>query len=637
MQVEKIVEASLTAPEEKSANIQRANIKLSVIFEAIKLIIVVDRQSKNVATALTILAHFLTAKETNFRYVGLDIMSHFIEYPETKAQVLLHIDTIIESLKDRDLSVQQRALDLLFYICDGNIAGRIVKELIDFLPIANYEIHDELVLKIAILAEKFGKSRAWLIDIILELINTSGENVGDEIWFRVVQIVTNHEEVREYSTSRILKDMKRELCNEKIVRIAGYIIGEYGHLIANEPGSSPLEQFMALHSKFRTVSNSTRCILLSTYLKMVNLFPEIKHEIVRVFQQYSFCIDLELQQRACEYLAIIEMDTDDLLQAICEEMPHFPEKHNILINQLELKYQDSSNEKALKLLKSQSAKPAIDTDISSLVLSNEGISPFKEESLSIDLLDLRSEDVATTVKPITNLLQKLYTENSGILYEDNAIQIGVKMEFRNNLGKIAVFYGNKLNVGLDNVCSEIESESFLKTNLVQSIAETIPASTQYHQLFDLECVSVINTLPVLKLKFEIGAQIPKEFRLQLPIIVSKFIVPVHLNYSVFAERWKQLESVNLEFKNSISLESLSSPPNVSGILKSLNIQVLEGLDEESLEINGSGIFCSTKEAKVGCLISIVKSESVIHIIIINRALQQLCVLLISQYHLPWEM
>ena len=109
------------------------------------------------------------------------------------------------------------------------------------------------------------------------------------------------------------------------------------------------------------------------------------------------------------------------------------------------------------------------------------------------------------------------------------------------------------------------------------------------------------------------------------------------NYSVFAERWKQLESVNLEFKNSISLESLSSPQNVAGILKSLNIQVLEGLDEESLEIKGSGIFCSTKEAKVGCLISIVKSESVIHIIIINRALQQLYVLLISQYHLPWEM
>jgi AP-2 complex subunit alpha len=608
-QVDKIVDSTLTAPEEKSTNIQRANIKLSVIFEAMKLIIEVNRESKHVAKAMAILVHFLTAKETNFRYVGLDIMSHFIGYPETKSEVLLQMDSIIESLKDKDLSVQQRALDLLFYMCDSQIAGRIVKELIDFLPLANYEIQDELVLKIAILAEKYGKSRAWFIDIILELISTAGEHVGDELWFRVVQIVTNHEEVRPYAASRVLKDLKSELCNEKTVKIAGYILGEYGHLIANEPGSSPLEQFMILHAKFRTASSSTRCILLSNYLKLVNLFPEIKQEIVRVFRHYSRVLDLELQQRACEYLTILEMETDELLQAICEEMPAFSEKHNILITQLEMKYTEKSNSKALKLLESQMANISIVTDISGIIISNDNLSPFKEENQSNDLLDLQSEVIPVSlVKPVDELRYKLYTENTGILYEDNILQIGLKMEFRNNLGKVALFFGNKLSIGLNNVSSLIEPSSALSVTIDQSIADTIPAGTQYHQMFDLECVSVITELPVLKVTFQITSQIPREITLQLPIIVSKFIVPVQLTSAVFTERWKQLELVNREFKRQIFVDSSSYSKDIKNTLASSNIKVLDESSDHSLK--GSGIFFSKKEGKVGCLILIEKSLQV---------------------------
>jgi AP-2 complex subunit alpha len=605
----------LSAPEEKSANLQRANIKLSVIFEAIKLLIEFDRESKNAIKAMAILTHFLSAKETNFRYVGLDIMSHFIGYPETKAQIKLQIDSIIESLKDKDLSVQQRALDLLFYMCDGEIAGRVVKELIDFLPLANYEIQDELVLKIAILAEKYGTSRAWFIDIILELISSAGDYVGDEIWFHVVQIVTNHEQVREYAATRVMKDLKRELCNEKTVKIGGYIIGEYGHLIANEPGLSPLEQFITLHSKFRTASSSTRYILLSTYLKMVNLFPEIKQEVVRVFRHYSRVLDLELQQRACEYLSILEMETDELLQSICEEMPPFAQRHNILITLLEMKYTESSNSKALKLLESQIANISTTTDLSDVMISKDSLSPFKEEAQSMDLLDLQSDIMnVSLVKPVDELLYKLYTENTGILYEDNALQIGLKMEFRNNLGKIALFYGNKLGVGLDNVNSFIESSPALSSTLAQSIADKIPPGTQYHQLFDLECVSVINELPVLKFTYQISSQIPRELNLQLPVMISKFVVPVQLTPAVFTERWKQLESGNLEFQSKkIMVKSSSNGKNIKDTLTSLNIKVLD--EDNSLETKGSGIFFS-KEGKVGCLVLIEKSLPVRLIILI---------------------
>lgn len=120
-----------------------------------------------------------------------------------------------------------------------------------------------------------------------------------------------------------------------MVKVGGYILGEFGHLIANEQGCSPIEQFHALHSKINICTAPTRALLLTTYLKWVNLFPEIKEHLINIFRRYTHVLDAELQQRACEYLALATRDDDDeLLQAVCDEMPVFPERESALISRL---------------------------------------------------------------------------------------------------------------------------------------------------------------------------------------------------------------------------------------------------------------------------------------------------------------
>ena len=46
--------------------------------------------------------------------------------------------------------------------------------------------------------------------------------------------------------------------------------------------SSPMVQFQLLHSKFHLCCLATRQLMLSTYVKFVNLFPEIKTQIQQV-------------------------------------------------------------------------------------------------------------------------------------------------------------------------------------------------------------------------------------------------------------------------------------------------------------------------------------------------------------------
>merc|ERR1712238_211910 len=69
--------------------------------------------------------------------------------------VMKHQATVIVSLKDADISVRRRALDLLFVMCDTDNAERIVDELVAHLILADAAIREEMVLKIAILAEKY--------------------------------------------------------------------------------------------------------------------------------------------------------------------------------------------------------------------------------------------------------------------------------------------------------------------------------------------------------------------------------------------------------------------------------------------------------------------------------------------------
>ena len=78
----------------------------------------------------------------------------------------------------------------------------------------------------------------------------------------------------------------------------------------------------------------TRALLLSTYVKFVNLFPEIKHNVEEIFLADSNLrsADAELQQRASEYLALAKITSLDVLATVLEEMPPFPEKVTLLLS-----------------------------------------------------------------------------------------------------------------------------------------------------------------------------------------------------------------------------------------------------------------------------------------------------------------
>ena len=170
------------------------------------------------------------------RYLGLDAMAHLAACSSSLTPVKKHQDTIILSLKDRDISVRRRALDLLYSMCDTSNAKTIVGELVEYLQVADFNLRGEMVLKIAILTERFAtevsprrarqgtvadRQYEWYVDTILQLISAAGDHVGAEVWYRVVQLVTNNEDLQPYAAAAVFKHLQVSTCHETMIRVSG--------------------------------------------------------------------------------------------------------------------------------------------------------------------------------------------------------------------------------------------------------------------------------------------------------------------------------------------------------------------------------------------------------------------------------
>lgn len=343
--------------DRQNKSVSRVNAAHSVLFEAFNVIVHYDHDEQLLNTSATLLGKYMQDKDPNLKYLSLDTMSRmaFSKFASVKAAIRKNLDTILLALKDPDISIRRRALDLLYSMCDTDNASHIVGELLAYLPLSNYEIREELVLKIAILAERFAEDLTWYVDVILNLITQSGDFVSEEIWYRVVQLVTNNDEnLQNYTASTVLKAVSSPSAHENLVKISGYILGEFGEFIVGEADSGPQKQFDLLHSKFDLVSVATKALLLNTYLKFFNNYHDevMRNKIRAVFDSYRNFIDSDMQQRANEYFNLAGMDNEKLLGTIAQPMPVFPERESSLMKKI-LERQSQKHSRAVKVEKQQ--------------------------------------------------------------------------------------------------------------------------------------------------------------------------------------------------------------------------------------------------------------------------------------------
>ncbi|CAI5790036.1 AP-2 complex subunit alpha-1 isoform X6 [Podarcis lilfordi] len=608
----------------KSKKVQHSNAKNAILFEAISLIIHYDSEPNLLVRACNQLGQFLQHRETNLRYLALESMCTLASSEFSHEAVKTHIETVINALKtERDVSVRQRAADLLYAMCDRTNAKQIVSEMLSYLETADYSIREEIVLKVAILAEKYAVDYSWYVDTILNLIRIAGDYVSEEVWYRVIQIVINRDDVQGYAAKTVFEALQAPACHENMVKVGGYILGEFGNLIAGDPRSSPLVQFNLLHSKFHLCSVSTRALLLSTYIKFINLFPETKGTIQEVLRSDSQIrnADVELQQRAVEYLKLSSIASTDVLATVLEEMPPFPERESSILAKLKKKKGPGAGSEL------DDGKKDPNSEI------NGGMEPSASTastpSPSADLLGLRATPAAASSVPSSagNLLVDVFSDspssatglvsgaednflrfvckNNGVLFENQLLQIGVKSEFRQNLGRMYLFYGNKTSIqfqsftptSLGPADQKHRSQLNIQTKAVEPLVE---GGAQVQQVLNIECLSDFTEAPLINIKFRYGGTL-QNLTLKLPVTVNKFFQATEMQSQDFFQRWKQLSLPQQEaqkiFKANHPMDSEVTKAKLLGFGSAL----LEKVDPNPDNYVGAGII-QTKALQVGCLL-----------------------------------
>ncbi|XP_049321420.1 AP-2 complex subunit alpha-2 isoform X2 [Astyanax mexicanus] len=619
----------------KSKKVQHSNAKNAVLFEAISLIIHHDSEPTLLVRACNQLGQFLQHRETNLRYLALESMCTLASSEFSHEAVKTHIETVINSLKtERDVSVRQRAVDLLYAMCDRSNAKQIVTEMLSYLETADYSIREEIVLKVAILAEKYAVDYTWYVDTILNLIRIAGDYVSEEVWYRVIQIVINRDDVQGYAAKTVFEALQAPACHENLVKVGGYILGEFGNLIAGDPRSSPLVQFHLLHSKFHLCSVPTRALLLSAYVKFINLFPEVKGTIQEVLRSDSQLrnADVELQQRAVEYLRLSCIATTDILATVLEEMPPFPERESSILAKLKKKkgsgtvsdIEDSRKERNVNAnanvngssdhtITNTSAKVTSSPSSDLLGLGNSSAvnsaSPPTSSHAASLLVDVFSESLpvaalgSASAHVIEENFSRFVCKNNGVLFESQLLQIGLKSEFRQNLGRMYIFYGNKTSTQFLNFSSSVVCPEPLSSQLnihMKAADPVLDGGAQLQQILNIECISDFVEAPVLNIQFRYGGS-TQNISVRLPVTLNKFFQPTEMTSQDFFQRWKQLSAPQQEvqkiFKAKHSMDTEITKAKIIGFGTAL----LDGVDPNPSNFVGAGVI-HTKTIQVGCLL-----------------------------------
>lgn len=624
---------------EMPKNVQQNNAQNAVLFEAINLIIHLDTEHALMRQISSRLGKYIQSRETNVRYLGLEAMTHLAARAETLDPIKQHQGIIIGSLKDRDISVRRKGLDLLYSMCDHANARTIVGELLQYLQNADFAIREEMVLKIAILTEKYATDVQWYVDISLRLIAMAGDHVSDEVWHRVIQIVTNNEELQIYAAQNTLHYVKQDHCHETLVKIGGYILGEFGHLIAEDKGCSPIEQFIALQSKMAGCSSGTRGIILSCFIKFVNLFPEIKPRLLMVFDAYSHTLDSELQQRACEYLALARLPTDDLLRTVCDEMPPYPERQSALLSRLHKKHAGSSDKRTwivggkdanaterdiaknpgLRRVLSSSSEPQ--NGSTSPGATSNGYGQNGHDLAGLNMLDAGPSE-PKMLKSAPNLASaahlspdweigynKLLLQSEGVLYEDGQIQIGLRSEYRGQMACIILYFKNKAPAPVSSFTTTLDLDPSDKENLTWELKgipdATINEGAQAQQMIMFEARKVFANSPTMRISYIAGAL--QALTLKLPVTAHKYMDAADLTADDFFKRWKQIGGAPREAQKVFGIKlGLRDRELTSAFVRStvegFKWGILDGVDSNSKNLVGASVLHTAGGGKFGCLL-----------------------------------
>jgi len=309
----------------------------AILYECVLTIMSIEAESGLRVLGINILGRFLLSRDNNIRYVALSTLQRVVNV-DIKA-VQRHRATIIDCLKDNDISIRKRALDVAYALINEENIKKMTKDMLNFLLVADQDFKEELCSRICLAVEKYSPDRRWQLDTLIKVMCLGGNFVKEPQREKFCRTVASTPDLHSYTVIKLYFNMKESLAQEALVHVGIWCLGEFGdHLVSGRavgPDNQPIhvqpsDVLDVLQDVVRKPPNpekasATHSLVASALVKLVTRCPGEFDRIRKLLHRFECNLNVDLQQRACEYLELLETEWDSSRAGILDRMP-VPEK-----------------------------------------------------------------------------------------------------------------------------------------------------------------------------------------------------------------------------------------------------------------------------------------------------------------------
>ncbi|XP_050344966.1 AP-1 complex subunit gamma-1 isoform X3 [Nymphalis io] len=321
------------------------NVGNTILYETVLSIMDIKSESSLRVLAINILGRFLLNNDKNIRYVALNTLLRTVHVDTSAVQ--RHRTTILECLKDPDVSIRRRAMELSFALINSQNIRAMMKELLLFLERSDPEFKAHCSSAMVLAAERYAPSSKWHLDTLFQVLLKAGNYLRDDTVSSTLQIVSAAPGERQaYAAMRLWGSLERAaVCadateKQPLVQVAAWTIGEYGDMLVSEASNAismvdddgvddftrPSEEYVIdIYQKLlwsTQLSITTKEYLLLSLAKLsTRLTTKPSQDKIRVIiDTFGSHIHIELQQRGVE-LSQLYKQYAHLRPALLERMP----------------------------------------------------------------------------------------------------------------------------------------------------------------------------------------------------------------------------------------------------------------------------------------------------------------------------
>ena len=318
--------ANVASNESRSSK----NAGAAVLYEAVRCAVGVESVGGLRVLAVNVLGRFLADKDNNVRYVALNALAKVVGNDAQAVQ--RHRRTIVECVKDGDVTIRRSALNLVYSLVNAGNVETLAPELLEYLAVADPEFKSDVATKIARLSTTFAPSDRWRIDTFVQTLLRGGSHVAREECRSFVALLTNRVALQPYATRALFRaahDAAFDDAHAPLVAVACWALGEYGddvyqNRLPDEPplALTPRDVVDTLKSVLRDARapRDTRRVAATALAKLAARVPELRSDCVAAVAAFGSAVDLEMQQRSVEFAGVFGRGAD-VAAAALERMP----------------------------------------------------------------------------------------------------------------------------------------------------------------------------------------------------------------------------------------------------------------------------------------------------------------------------